>query len=236
MSTLYLIRHGQASFGKENYDRLSEGGERQSKLLGEYLAAAGIFFDTVYTGTLERHRGTVRAIRKAMAGMGLPLPEAVPMAEWNEYDSRSVLEALIPELLTGDPSYREDAAKLFTDRKSFQRVFEAAMYRWASGGYEAKNLMPWSEFVATVCRGLDAVMKRDGRGKRVAVITSGGPVSVAVRRALDLTDENTMRVTWQIKNSSVTRFKCTETTIMLESFNEVHHLEGAGKDGLVTYR
>ncbi len=236
MSTLYLIRHGQASFGKENYDMLSEKGVRQSELLGEYLADLKIAFDSVYTGPLVRHRGTELALRKAMKEKGFGLPEAVSLSEWTEYDSRSVLEALIPELLSEDPSYKVDAANLFADRKSFQRVFEAAMYKWSSGEYRAQNLMPWREFVAIVYRGLDTVMKRDGRGKRVAVITSGGPVSVAVGRALGLSEVNTMRVAWQIKNSSVTRFKCTETDIMLESFNEVHHLERTGEGGLVTYR
>ncbi len=236
MSTLYLIRHGQASFGKENYDRLSERGKRQSSLLGGMLASTGVEFDAVYSGTLDRHAGTEKEIRAAYSRKNISLPEATRMEELNEYDSRSILETLIPELLKEDESYHADAAKLFTDRKAFQRVFEAAMLKWSSRNYSAEGLVHWADFVGGVYRGLEAIMKRDGRGKTVAVITSGGPVSVAVRKALDLSDENTMRVTWQIKNSSVTRFKCTEDTIMLESFNEVAHLEGAGEEGLITYR
>lgn len=236
MSTLYLIRHGQASFGKENYDRLSEKGKRQSALLGKFLADGNTIFDAVFSGTLDRHAGTEREIRAAYEKKGMTLPETTRMEEFNEYDSRSILETLIPELLKDDSSYHADAAKLFTDRKSFQRVFEAAMLKWSSKNYTSKDLVHWADFVNGVYRGLEAIMKRDGRGKRVAVITSGGPVSVAVRKALDLSDANTMRVTWQIKNSSVTRFKCTEDTLMLESFNEVAHLEVAGEEGLITYR
>ncbi len=37
MTTIYLIRHGQASFGKSNYDELSENGEAQATLLGQYF-------------------------------------------------------------------------------------------------------------------------------------------------------------------------------------------------------
>ena len=235
MSTLYLIRHGQASFGKENYDRLSERGKRQSRLLGEHLSSRGISFDAVYTGTLSRHQETLQDMAEAYNDAGISLPAARTLPELNEYDSRTILETIIPELLNEDPSYQTDTANLFTERKSFQRVFEASMLRWAAGNHPA-SLLKWSDFVAGVYRGVSAIMRADGRGKRVAVITSGGPVSVAVRRALGLTDENTMRVTWQIKNCSLTRFKCTESELMLESFNEVAHLEGVGEEGIVTYR
>jgi broad specificity phosphatase PhoE len=235
MSTLYFIRHGQASFGKENYDRLSERGIRQSGLLGEYLASRNIAFDAVYTGMLARHAGTEEAVRRAYASRGMGLPESTRREGLNEYDSREILEALVPELLREDGSYQDDVARLFTDRKSFQRVFEAAMLRWASGRYEA-NIVNWTDFVYSVNSCTDEIMSRDGRGRTVAVISSGGPVSVTVRRALGLTDGNTMRVTWQIKNSSITRFKCTRDDIMLESFNEVPHLEAAGEEGLITYR
>jgi broad specificity phosphatase PhoE len=38
MGNLYLVRHGQASFGAADYDQLSELGQRQSVRLGEYFA------------------------------------------------------------------------------------------------------------------------------------------------------------------------------------------------------
>jgi broad specificity phosphatase PhoE len=55
MGTLYLVRHGQASFGSDDYDRLSELGARQCERLGEYFRAKGLRFDGVITGTLKRH-------------------------------------------------------------------------------------------------------------------------------------------------------------------------------------
>ena len=36
--TLYLVRHGQASFGADDYDQLSDLGHKQSVRLGEYFA------------------------------------------------------------------------------------------------------------------------------------------------------------------------------------------------------
>ena len=47
MPALYLIRHGQASFGAEDYDQLSDLGMRQSQHVGEYFSAQGIQPDTI---------------------------------------------------------------------------------------------------------------------------------------------------------------------------------------------
>ncbi|HEX5612745.1 MAG TPA: phosphoglycerate mutase family protein, partial [Burkholderiales bacterium] len=49
MAELYLVRHAQASFGTEDYDRLSELGRRQARWLGEYFAERGMRFDRVVT-------------------------------------------------------------------------------------------------------------------------------------------------------------------------------------------
>ena len=37
MSELILIRHAQASFGEENYDKLSDLGHKQARLLGGFF-------------------------------------------------------------------------------------------------------------------------------------------------------------------------------------------------------
>ena len=60
MGTLYLVRHGQASFGEDDYDRLSPLGHRQAQQLGRYLgerfAREGVQIETVLMGSLRRHR------------------------------------------------------------------------------------------------------------------------------------------------------------------------------------
>ena len=62
MGTLYLVRHGQASFGAQDYDQLSELGQRQSQRLGEYFQHKGLRFGQVLTGTLKRHQQTLAGI------------------------------------------------------------------------------------------------------------------------------------------------------------------------------
>ena len=59
MGQLYLVRHGQASLGADDYDQLSPLGARQAQRLGEHWRAQGLRFDAVFTGTLKRHRQTL---------------------------------------------------------------------------------------------------------------------------------------------------------------------------------
>ena len=42
MGQLLLVRHGQASFGAEDYDVLSETGWEQGRRLGAHLVRAGV--------------------------------------------------------------------------------------------------------------------------------------------------------------------------------------------------
>ena len=65
MGTLYLVRHGQASFGAADYDQLSELGQRQAERLGAYWAERGQGFDAVLMGSLKRHAQTWAGIARA---------------------------------------------------------------------------------------------------------------------------------------------------------------------------
>ena len=231
-----MVRHGQASFGEDNYDRLSELGSLQSKLLAEYFFKAELKFDVVYTGNMVRHLETLQEFKALYNERSLPFPEVKNLEELNEYDSFSIFQEIAPGIIEKDPSLADNEEQMFSDKRSFQNIFEKVMNIWVSDNYSAGDLVRWKDYVASVYRGVEEIMKFHGRGERVAVFTSGGPISVTVRKALNLSDEDTMRVSWQIANSSVTRFKCTRDQIMLSSFNELSHLELYPEDGLITYR
>ena len=62
MGVIYLVRHGQAAFGTDDYDRLTEIGYTQARLLGGFFAVRQVRCDAIYTGTLRRHTETVRGI------------------------------------------------------------------------------------------------------------------------------------------------------------------------------
>jgi broad specificity phosphatase PhoE len=236
MSTIFFIRHGQASFGKENYDELSETGHRQARLLARYFDDLNLAFDLVCTGTLERHLKTSEKLTELLKKKGRPQPEMLHLDGLDEYPTKEIFIALAPVAVKADPSLSEEIQKLMTDRKSFQRVFESVMSIWTSGEYSNNGIIAWKEFAARVNSSIDQVMKGHGAGKTIAVFTSGGPISVAVQRTLNLSGHDTMRVAEQLVNTSVSRFKCTTDRIMMATFNEYPHLEREKDVNLITYR
>lgn len=236
MSTLYFIRHGQASFGKSDYDTLSPAGELQARLLADYLFGHGIQFDTILVGPQRRHRQTAQALISACEQNNGSAPETIEMGELAEYDFTTVLKELIPVLAAEREDFNRAAGLMFTDRKAFQRLFEAVMLRWVEGSHHLPEAMTWAAFKNRVNSGLESLMARYGRGKNVALFTSGGPISVTVQKALGLSDAAAMQVNWQIINCSVTRFKCTHEKMMLASFNEYPWLEMHPDRNIITYR
>jgi hypothetical protein len=54
-----------------------------------------------------------------------------------------------------------------------------------------------------------------------------------MRRALHLSAEDTLRLTWMSRNASVSEFLASGERFTLSTFNAHPHLDG---DGLLTYR
>ena len=236
MSEIYFIRHGQASFGEDNYDRLSPLGIRQAQCLAKHLAKIGKSFDGLYYGEMERQRNTAREFINHYASKGLAVHPPVVSKAFNEYDSFAVWQALIPEMLEDEPSIARDLDKLPGDQKAFQRVFAPLMTRWITGKYIADSIPRWDDFTRRVKQGIEELTARHGGGRRLAVFSSGGPISVAVQVALGLSDKKALEISWQLLNASITRIKYNSRGIMLAGFNEVTHLELEGDEGLITYR
>jgi len=236
MSEIFFVRHGQASFGSDDYDRLSPLGVRQAKILARYLAQTGKIFDAVYTGEMERQQKTAEEFLNHYRDHQMAVPRPQIDDTFNEYDSFAVWEALIPEITAEQPALAAELEKLPGDQKAFQRIFSQVMNRWTQGEYKASGIPRWDDFTRRVGLGVDKIAARHGAQKRLAVFTSGGPISVAVRSALSLSDRMTLEISWQLMNASVTRIKYNSKGIMLAGFNEVSHLELEGDAGLLTYR
>ena len=126
--------------------------------------------------------------------------------------------------------------KLPGDPKAFQGVFSQVMNRWTQGEYRASGIPRWDDFTRRVVLGVEKIAARHGAQKRLAVFSSGGPISVAVRSALGLSDPMTLEISWQLMNASITRIKYNSRGIMLAGFNEISHLELEGDATLLTYR
>ena len=236
MSELYLIRHGQASFGKDNYDRLSPLGIRQAEILGKHLLRTGFSFDAAYCGTMDRQRSTAREVLQCYTEAGETVPELVQMEGLNEYDTTAVVSAQVPAMMADDPTLEEDLKRMYTDKESFKRVFEGAMFRWVSGNHDNGASESWEQFTSRVSDVLKGIMNSHGRGKTIAVFTSGGPICAALKWVLDLSGERAIRLNWQVVNTSYTRFMYNGERITLAGFNNISHLELHHEHSLITYR
>lgn len=235
MSEICFARHAQASFGKEDYDRLSNLGMRQAEILADYLVRMGLDFHAVYSGSMERQIATAKKLLSAM-GKQKDTPDLHIVPELNEYDSRLVIKSYVPDLIREDPAVSDALAQMYTDRRSFQMVFERAVLRWISGRNDLEGVETWKAFKARVHQGVKMIMEENGRKKRILVFTSGGAISTVMQMALSLTDEETIRLSWQIQNTSLSVFKYSGKDFSLSSFNSLVHLQLLGDPALLTYR
>jgi len=231
MSTLYLIRHAQASFLSENYDKLSPLGETQAAYLGKYWASQKLFFDRACQGPCLRHRETTDLVRQAYANANLNFPEPETLPEFDEYQGEEVLRASLPALLEIDQNIRnlhaafEAATDRQAKRSSFQKLFEAVISRWVRGELTPPNVESWLDFCARVNSGLTKFLASGASSERVAIFSSGGPIAVAMQRALNLSSDKTLQVSWMSRNCSWSEFLYSADRFTLSSFNVHAHLD-----------
>ena len=114
MTDIYLVRHGQASFGKANYDKLSELGGQQAIWLGDYFKHRNVEFDAVFSGDMVRHHETKDGIASGIATEDYTLPEVTVNSALNEFNFQAVAtayltrypEAKVPEGASPSEYYR----------------------------------------------------------------------------------------------------------------------------------
>jgi len=221
MGNLYLVRHGQASFGAADYDNLSELGHRQSVRLGEYFAGKELQFEAVITGTLKRHAQTWAGIAK---GAGLT-HQALEWPGLNEYDSEAVIKAIHPA-----PLQKPDTPEMY--RHHF-RLLRDGLTQWMNGVVPPQGMPGYDDFVKGVTSALDHVRK--SHTGNVLIVSSGGPISTAVGHILGTTPETTIELNLRIRNSSVTELAYTPKRHMLVTYNTLPHLDDAAHADWVTY-
>jgi len=222
MSIVYLVRHAQASFGTENYDRLSERGRQQSRWLGEYFASRGLTFSRVVAGTLVRQRETAREIA---AVMGLD-PQAIGEHRGlDEYYG----EALYRAYAGGDPRTHQNA-----DYRGYWRTFREAMQAWAAGRLQGVP-ETWQQFGERIRQALDAATRDAGRDDAVLVVSSGGAIGRAVADITESPAHVAIEFNLQFRNTAFCELICGGGRMRLLSFNSMPHLEGPQRRDAVTF-
>ena len=232
MSTLYLIRHGQASFGTDNYDQLSEKGRRQVQLLGEYFAETGEKIDRIYTGTLQRQRETADIIA---ASLGSAAPPIAIEGAFDEYDSDVMLREFAASLTAAELA-EAGWPDLRHDRRRFQFFLERAARAWVEVRIEAQNMLPWRSFHGRITHALRHIMSSEGRSKTLMISTSGGVIGTTVAHVLGLSNHMGIELNWAVHNASITRLIYSAEKVSLSMFNALPHLDRDGRRELITYR
>jgi len=228
VGTLYLIRHGQASYGAADYDQLSPGGIAQARAVGRW--AAGARLDALFAGPLRRQQQTAQYAHEA-AGGTLPAPEG--LAELAEYPAFEMLQHLVPRLVAEDPKF--EALKTAPTPRLLDEAFHTILGRWASDEWGVEGIERVGTFVARVRTGLTHMLASAPSGARIACVTSAGPIGVAVGLTFGIPDARMVRTSIVIRNASITelRFRTQDFArnaawkpeqVSLVTFNLTSHL------------
>jgi len=231
-----MFRHGQASFGQDNYDQLSPTGYRQARLVAEHLRDLGITFDAVYTGALTRQKQTFQSMADVFDESDDPLPTPVETADLNEYNSTGVWQHYYPAITRDHPELELDETRLKQNPKQFQHVFTRIVQRWITDSHDPSGIESWRAFRSRIGAGLNTIIRQEGSGKNVMIFTSAGPVATAVQMATGMPDDRCIGISWQVLNASTTRFRYNTKEMTLVGFNDVAALERQGDPELLTYR
>jgi broad specificity phosphatase PhoE len=223
MGTLVLIRHAQASYGQADYDRLSPRGVEQARALGPALAAAGL--DQLYRGPHTRHAQTAQHAAET-AGM---LPEPTVLDDFAEYPAFAMVQHFMPRLVAEDPRFAQLTEN--PTRELANMAFHTVLGRWMRDEWQVEHVERVGLFAERVTRGLDHVLRDVAAGARIGIVTSAGPIGVAVGRVFGASELHMVRTSLVVRNASVTELKFRSRDfawhperVSLLTFNSTHHL------------
>ncbi len=237
MAEIILVRHGQASFGTDDYDCLSQLGEKQARWTAEFLQRSNTPIDAIYSGTLKRQRQTAQGIIEVYGNAGVALPELIIDGRFNELETDEQIVHLAPQMAEQNPQVAELMDDAFKDSKAFQKLLKIVFAHWVLDQPEAEGLQSWQDFKTKATNALDDVRIAQGKGKTIVVCTSGGVIATLVAYVMGLPDSKVYSVFEPVINASVTRFLYNSNSISLSSYNEHSHLPlVAGATEAVTYR
>ncbi|MCF8474352.1 MAG: histidine phosphatase family protein [Emcibacter sp.] len=223
MAEIYLVRHGQASFHSDNYDKLSDLGRLQSEYLGHYFAERNIVFNNVITGTQMRHHQTAEGITTAFRQK----PNYIRHVGLNEYDFEALYKAYM-NLHPEEGNIPKDG-----DRRIFYQRLKQALNLWSEDKITETLPESWSDFqnrTKNVLSHLHNTM--DGKS---LVISSGGTISMIMGHILGLSAQKIIDLNLQIKNTSFSHIYLGRHNIHLSSFNNIPHLDHQDRLDIITF-
>ncbi|WP_146345602.1 histidine phosphatase family protein [Falsiphaeobacter marinintestinus] len=215
MAELLVIRHGQASFGADNYDQLSALGEKQSVAVGDALRDMNWVPDRMVTGTLERQKKTLEFMGFSGAADEHP--------GWNEYDFYDLLRVRHGGEMPHDVRH---------DRRTHFRTLRETVFDWQAGGLEGTK-ESWSDFTDRI-ESARKFSTAEG-AERVLVVSSGGVIGQLAAQSVEAPPKMMMTLNLQVKNTSITKFIFSGSRFFLHEFNSTPHFATPERAGLMSY-
>ena len=227
MTTIYLIRHGQASAGTDNYDVLSPVGRQQAKIVGEYFRAIDMQFNAAYSGSLTRQKDT--------ATLALGIEEsALHIADnFNEYHHSEIFSHYLPILASSNEELAA-AAQAGPNNLMTVSVFSALMDAWANDISNPDAIESYPQFKERIQAGLDQIAANHGPKDTVAIFTSGGVICTIMQAIFNSTPLHSFEMNWGINNAGISRIKQYPQKLHLCEYNNVSHLALLQDDTLIT--
>jgi broad specificity phosphatase PhoE len=223
MQKITFVRHGQASYGSDNYDQLSDLGHQQARILGEYFKKIDYKFDAIYTGNMVRHHETAEQI---LRGMEQPT-EYHQLCNFDEFDFEAVVAAYLA--YSGDTLPPKEAP-----RSDFYRLLKQAMLAWSNNKL---HHLPesWAAFQQRVVLGVEQAISQHPNADHILVATSGGAIAMLKGHVLGLSVDKLVDMNLQIRNASFHQYLVSPGHMLETSFNQIGHLELQGNQALLTY-
>ncbi|MBL4803108.1 MAG: histidine phosphatase family protein [Emcibacter sp.] len=225
MAEIYLVRHGQASFGADNYDQLSDLGHQQSEYLGQYFTDRDINFDHIIIGTQHRHRQTAESI------LGHPLSDSAADYDshsgLNEYDFSVLYKAFMAQHPDTEAAAKEGNRRIF-----YQRL-KLALKLWSEDRLTEDLPESWTDFKTRVADALTHIQNRVTG--TCLVVSSGGPISMAIGHILELNPPKIIDLNLQVKNTSFSHIYLGQDRMHLSCFNNIPHLDRMDRPDVITY-
>jgi broad specificity phosphatase PhoE len=224
MSTLIVVRHGQATYGPDHHDVLSPLGIHQSRRVGQWLAAAGRRPDVIWCGPLNRQVETACHLVAAADPEGNRWPRPVHLEEFREAPMREIFQRSIPQILDEEPELRGASQPEMRMAHVSPTLALRVLERWAADTLDVPSAHSFALFDAQVQRGVARVVEAVDDGACGMVVTSVGPIVLMLRPLLGLDAAAALRLGATVMNAGISELEVTDGRWRLVSFNGADHL------------
>lgn len=217
MSSLILMRHGQASFGANVYDQLSPIGLEQARISGNWIKDRPPLF-AIWHGPRERHINTAKEMLALSPEYLSKLQGSYHLDEFSEGEELLAAASLHFE--------GEILSSLDSSNNSQLHYYEKTIAEWSNGNLAIPGRSDYSSFRKNIAQWLDSRINDQGApsGRVELAVTSAGVICAAVCDALNLPNHQWLSLMKVIKNASFTEFVFSNGRCSLRSFNETGHL------------